>query len=233
MEQERQSKKWIVQIVAIIISAVVICVALIVFGVPFANRLADRYFAPGEASGLMLHFEGSFYGTDGEQGYDHGLSFVSGHTGQAVLFNNEDTLSYLTDSNISPQQGAIEFWLKPLWNGDDNQTYVFFEIGDSWFNRFRITKDGANNFRFMVWSSKVEYDVACNVSAWVANDWHQVRATWQSDSLSLYLDGVLCDTQTFVVMPVSLSSRFFIGSSANQDLQAQSVIDEFAIFSQP
>jgi hypothetical protein len=233
MKRDLQSKIWIVLIVAIISTAAVISVALIAIGAPVANSLADRYLAPGEPSGFQVHFEGSFDGADGEQGYDRGLSFVSGHTGQAALFNNEDTLSYLTDSNIYPQQGAVQFWLKPLWNGDDNQSYVFFEIGDSWFNRFRITKDGANNFRFMVWSSEVEYDVACNVSNWEANDWHQVRATWQSDSLSLYLDGVLCDTQTFVVMPASLSSQFFVGSSASQDMQAQSAIDEFAIYSQP
>ena len=109
MEQEPQSKTWIVLIVAIISTAGVICVALIVIGAPFATRLADRYFTPGEASGLLVHFEGSFDGADGEQGSDRGLSFVSGHTGQAVLFNNEDNLSYLTDNNICPQQGAIEF----------------------------------------------------------------------------------------------------------------------------
>ena len=85
----------------------------------------------------------------------------------------------------------------------------------------------------MVWSSDTEYDVACNVSSWVANDWHKVRATWQGDSISLYLDGVLCDTQSYVVMPYSLSSLFYIGSSAKQDMQAQSVIDEFIISSQP
>lgn len=233
MKQELRGKIWIVLIVAIISTATVISVALIAIGAPLAIRLADRYLPTGGPSGFLVHFDGSLEGAGGEQGHSRGLSFVPGHTGQAVLFNNEDSLSFLTDSNIHPQQGAIEFWLKPLWNGDDNQSYVFFEIGDTWFNRFRITKDGANNFRFMAWSSEVEYDAACNVSDWVADDWHQVRATWQTDSLSLYLDGMLCDTQTFVVMPESLSSRFFIGSSASHDMQAQSAIDEFAIYPQP
>ena len=149
------------------------------------------------------------------------------------MFDNEDSLSYLASGHIHPNQGAIEFWLKPLWNGDDEQSYVFFEIGDSWFNRFRIIKDGANNFRFMAWSSKVEYDVACNVGDWVANDWHKVRATWDHDTLSLYLDENLCDTQTFVTMPERLSTRFYIGSSAQLDLQAQAAIDEFVIHTQP
>jgi hypothetical protein len=233
MEDKPQSKFWIVLIVAIISLACITCVVIIVFGTPFANKLADRYFEPDEANDLVLSFDGTFDGADGEMGYGYGLSFVPGHKGKAILFDDEDTLYYASDNNINPQQGVIEFWIKPEWNGNDNQSYVFFEIGDSWFNRFRIIKDGANNFRFMVWSTKIEYDAACDVSSWMANEWHQVRVTWQNDIISINLDGTLCDTQTFVVMPGSLSSRLYIGSSASQDLQAQSVIDEFKIYSQP
>ena len=182
------------------------------------------------APGLVLDLEGSLNGADGERGYgSEGLSFVPGQSGQAVLLNKENTLYYRTGNNISTKQGAVEFWLQPLWNGNDNQSYVFFEIGDSWFNRFRIMKDGANNFRFMVWSSTAEYGVACDVQRWVANDWHHVRVTWQSDSISLSLDDVVCATQTFVVMPTSLSPRMYVCCSAQQDLQAQSVVDEFII----
>lgn len=44
MIQEPPSKTWIVVIVAIISTAGVICAALIGLGLPFASRLADRYF---------------------------------------------------------------------------------------------------------------------------------------------------------------------------------------------
>ncbi len=233
MVEKSQSKTWIVLIVAIISTAAVICVVLLIFGIPFARILTERYITSDDKEGLVLRFDGSYQGTAGEQGFDDSVSFVPGHSGQGVLFNNEDTLHYFTDNNIRSDQGKIEFWLKPNWNGNDNQSYVFFEIGDSWFNRFRIIKDGANNFRFMVWSSKNEYDAACNVSSWVADEWHHIQANWGSDSISISLDGILCDTQTFVVMPNSLSSTLYIGSSANHDLQAQSVIDEFMIYPEP
>jgi len=217
MVQNQQSKAWIVLIVAILSTAGVICVALIVLGTPFANQLADRYFAPDEKTGLVLNFEGSFEGAQGEQGYPNGGAFVSGHSGQAAWFCDENTRSYFAANNISPHQGVIKFWLKPLWNGDEGQNYVFFEIGDTWFNRFRITKDGANNFGFMVWSSETEYDVACNVSDWIAMDWHQVIADWHKDYISLYLDGDLCDTETSVVMPDRLALRMYVGSSAEAE----------------
>jgi hypothetical protein len=109
----------------------------------------------------------------------------------------------------------------------------FFEISDSWFNRLQILKDGANNFKFMLWSSKVEYGVACGVGDWLANDWHLVRATWQKDSISLSLDGNVCGTRTFVTMPERLANRFFIGSSAQGAVQAQAAMDEFTISLKP
>jgi hypothetical protein len=233
MEEQLQNRLWLILIVAIVSTAVVISIALIVIGGPLAERLAETSITSQERGRFLVHFDGSFDSVDGEEGNVRDVSFVRGHKGKAALFDDEVSLSYLANNNIYPEQGAIEFWLKPLWDGDDEQSYVFFEIGDSWFNRFRIMKDGANNFRLMAWSSQVEYDAACNVSGWVANDWHKVRATWQDDSLSLYLDEALCDTQTFVTMPDHLSSRFYIGSSAQQDLQAQAAIDEFAIYPQP
>jgi len=233
MRPKQSNQVWIVLIVAILSTAGVICVALIVLGTPFANRLAERYFASEDTNGLVLHFEGLLAGAAGEPGYTEGVAFVSGHRGQGVLFNAENTLSYFAEGNISPAQGAIEFWLQPLWNGNDDQNYVFFEIGDDWFNRLRITKDGANNLRFMVWSTETEYDVACNVSAWIATEWHHVTAIWQEDRISLYLDGELCETETAVVLPESLAKRLYIGSSAQQDLQAQAVIDEFVIREEP
>jgi hypothetical protein len=233
MTENKQSKTWIVIIVAILSMTCIIVVACIVFGSPFAKKLAEQAFDSVDPEGFELPFNGSFDSTNSEQGYSDGVTFVLGHSGQGALFDQEDSLYYLTSNNIETRQGKIEFWLKPFWDGNDNQTYVFFEIGDTWLNRFRITKDGANNFRFMVWSAKTEYDAACNVSGWVANEWHHVQVIWHVDNISLALDGELCDTQTNVVMPDKLSSRFYIGSSANSDLQAQAVIDEFLIKTQP
>jgi hypothetical protein len=233
MKEELQKKLWLVLIVGIVSAAAVIIVALIVVAGPFAERLAEVIFSGQEPNRFLVSFDGSFDGANGEEGWVDGVSLVRGHSGQAALFDDEGTLSYFSEGIIRPEQGAIAFWLQPQWDGDDGQSYVFFEIGDAWFNRFRLIKDGANNFRFMAWSSEVEYDAACNVGHWEADEWHQVRATWGDEALSLYLDGALCDTQTFVTLPEYLDARFHIGSSAQGDMQAQAVIDEFAVYAQP
>jgi hypothetical protein len=223
----------IVLIVVILCLTSIICVTIYVFGSPLATRLAENLFRREQEVGLVLRFNDSFEGADKEEGFASGVSFVPGYRGQGVFFDQGDSLSYLTENNINRGQGMIEFWLKPNWDGGDQQHYVFFESGDSWFNRFRLIKDGANNFRFMVWSSDTEYDAACSVNDWIAGEWHHVWATWQKDTISLYLDHKLCDTQEDVVMPERLSPLLYIGSTANQDTQAQAVIDEFIIHPEP
>lgn len=228
-----QTTLRIIAVTAMLCLTGILCVMIFVFGAPFAEELAKRFFVQKNTAGLVLHFDGSSSGENGELGFESGLSFVPGHIGKGVLIDQEDSLYYPTEDNINKEQGALEFWLKPVWEGDNGGSYVFFEIGDEWFNRMRIIKDGANNLRFMVWSSKVEYDAACSVADWSIDEWHHVRAIWEDGNISLYLDGENCDTQNFVVMPESLSSRLFIGSSAKKDLQAQAVIDEFSISPEP
>jgi hypothetical protein len=233
MKETLGKKLWLVLIVAIVSAAVVISVGLIVVVGPFAERIAESFISIQEPDRFLVSFEGSFESVGGQEGLADGVTFVRGHSGQAALFDEEDTLSYAAEGVINPQGGVIEFWLRPLWDGGDGQSYVFFEIGDEWFNRFRLMKDGANNFRFMAWSAQVEYNAACSVDHWAVEEWHHVRATWGDGALSLFLDGSLCDTQTFVTLPDQLSSRFYIGSSAQRDMQAQAAIDEFIIGRQP
>ena len=228
-----QTTLRIIAVTAMLCLTGILCVTIMVFGTPFAKELAERFSTEKKSAGLVLHFERSFSGEDGELGFESGLSFAPGRRGKGVLIDQEDSLYYPSEDNINKDRGALEFWLKPTWEGDDGGSYVFFEIGDEWFNRMRIIKDGANNFRFMVWSSEVEYDAACSVADWAIDEWHHVRTIWGEGKISLYLDGVNCDTQNFVVMPESLSSQLFIGSSAKRDLQAQAVIDEFIISPEP
>ena len=128
-------------------------------------------------------------------------------------------------------EGTVEFWLKPDWDGDDEESYTFFEMGYDWFNRMRIMKDGANNLRIMVWDDDTEYGVAYNIGDWLAGEWHHIAATWQDDTIALYVDGVQVGTSEGVTMPSSMVDALFVGSAALDPQYAQGVIDEFRISS--
>ena len=182
---------------------------------------------------LLLHFDGSYDGASGEAGDPNGVSFAAGRHGQALLVDGADTLSYETAGNLNREQGAIEFWVRPHWDGNDGRDYNFFEVGHEWFNRIRITKDGANNLRLMVWDDHREYGVIYNVGHWRAGEWHHVAATWTPTELALYTDGELRDRATGTRPPQSLAPRLSIGSDAGGGSPAQAVIEEFRISDVP
>ena len=178
---------------------------------------------------LLLHFDGSYNGEQGELGTPNGTTFTQGKYAQGVLIAPDNTLTYATEGNINRTQGAIEFWIKPDWDGGDGQGYTFFEVGNNWFNRIRIMKDGANNLRFMLWDSATEYGVAYNVASWNAGEWHHIAATWEETNIALYVDGQQRSSSNTANPPDTLADTIFIGSSLWNDQQANAVIDEIRI----
>lgn len=182
---------------------------------------------------LLLHFDGSYDGAGGEAGDPNGTSFAAGRYGQGLSVGQVGYLSYETTDNLNREQGAIEFWVQPNWDGDDEGNYNFFEVGQEWFNRIRITKDGANNLRLMVWDDQREYGVAYNVGHWRAGEWHHIAATWSPTALALYTDGEPRGQATGTRPPQSLAERLFIGSDSGGGYPAQALIDEFRISVEP
>ncbi len=191
---------------------------------------------PLDAEALFLaHFDGSFNGEQGEVGSATGVSFTSGKYGQAALFDDNDVLTFPTAGNLGRTQGSVEFWLRPAWNGNDNQNHTFFEVGTTWENRILITKDGANNLRLITWDATgKEYGVYCPVGGWQANDWHHIAAAWNEAWLMLAVDGVPCKIETNGGVPGSLADTIVVGnSSLFQNQSAQAAIDELRFSSLP
>ncbi|MGC8947467.1 MAG: LamG-like jellyroll fold domain-containing protein [Anaerolineae bacterium] len=179
---------------------------------------------------LLLHFDGSYNGAQGEPGIPSGTTFTAGKYAQGVLIDSNDTLTYATAGNLNRTQGAIEFWVRPNWDGGDGQSYTFFEVGSGWFNRIRIMKDGANNFRFMLWDSTTEYGVGYNVGHWRAGEWHHIAVTWEGTHIALFVDGQQRERSDTARPPDSLAATLSVGaSSVWRDQQANAVIDEFRI----
>jgi hypothetical protein len=178
---------------------------------------------------LLLHFDNNVDGAGGELGSANGVSFSDGKYAQAVMVDSSDTLNYDSAGNLNRTQGAIEFWIRPHWNGDDNQNYTFFEVGNEWFNRMRIVKDGANNLRFMLWDSTTEYSIHHNVANWQAGEWHHVAATWIGTGITLYVDRNQVANSNTANPPDVLASTMYVGSTLWLDEQANADIDEFRI----
>ncbi len=145
------------------------------------------------------------------------------------MIDSNDTLTYSTAGNIKREQGAIEFWVRPNWDGADGQTHFLFEAGSGWFNRILVLKDGANNLRFLMWDSANEYGAGCGVGHWKSGEWHHVAATWSETQLWLYVDGELRNHGA-AKPPDAIGTLLSIGASVeSRDRQANALIDEFRI----
>jgi len=178
---------------------------------------------------LLLTFDGSYAGAQGEAGTSTGTTFSSGKFNAGLAIDSNDTLTYPTSNNLNRTEGAIEFWLRPAWNGDDGQSYTFFEVGEGWSNRMRIMKDGANNLRFMLWDDSTEYGVAYNIASWQAGEWHHIAVTWEGTHLALVIDGEQRAASDTANPPAALADTIYIGSTLWLDQQANAVMDELRI----
>lgn len=182
---------------------------------------------------LLLHFDGSYEGTQGEIGYANPEHFGNGRYGQGAVILTDHLLTYPSAGNINRPAGAIEFWIRPEWDGDDGENYTFLEVGYTWFNRIRIMKDGANNLRFMIWSHDREYDIGTSVADWRAGDWHHVAATWSGSDSALFVDGQPRASRHDLVPPDFLAAELFIGSNSQATQAAQATFDELRISDRP
>jgi DNA-binding beta-propeller fold protein YncE len=184
---------------------------------------------------LLLHFNGVLTGAGAESPVTaENLTFEAGRVGQGALIDAlpdpGDRLAYATAGNIDRLRGTVEFWLKPTWDGDDLETYIFFEAGDTWGNRILLAKDGANNLRFLMWdAAEVEYGVGFGVSDWIAGEWHHLAATWGDGDMALYVDGALVGTQSGSVPPDAFPAQMSVGMNNGMDNTARAVFDEFRI----
>ena len=146
---------------------------------------------------------------------------------------NTARLNYASAGNILRDQGAVEFWFKPNWDGTNTTTRYFLACGPPFNNGFQIVKDGANNLRFMRWRGASEAGLGYNIASWKAGEWHHIAVTWTTNAEALYVDSLSRASGSFIAMPDTLAATLYVGSDTSGNSQADGVIDEFRISNMP
>ena len=180
---------------------------------------------------LLLHFDGNLTGARGEDPVQaQGVAFESGIFGKGAYFAPGNQVYFSSARNLNSTEGTLEFWIKPRWNGNDGQGYVVLRFGVD--GGMYFAKDGANNWRSIFnrfGAGNPEVDVAFDVSAWQANQWHHAAFTWKSEVLKLYVDGqLLAEKQVTVPLNVVNEPTFQLGADFNS-FYLDAVIDELRI----
>ncbi|MBW2984220.1 hypothetical protein KY361_03840, partial [Candidatus Woesearchaeota archaeon] len=161
----------------------------------------------------------------------YATSFVTGARAEGTLMYNT---TIAARDNFNPAAGTVEMWVKPEWDGNDTGTHWFFREYNDTGNYFLFGKRQSAQLVFEINSSitignstysNYSYTTA-DISSWVKDEWHFIAATWNNSigNMSIYIDGKLKNTSTGIVTPTSLAMYMYAG------YQADSVIDEFAVF---
>jgi len=192
----------------------------------------------GDDNNTLLHlpFDYSRNGTGGET--PTASQYVSLGDGKysnganIIEYSDTPTLKYKAANNINSQQGTVEAWVKPTWNGNDGKGHTILQYGAE--GGILILKNGANNLRLIINrfspSGYPEQGVGHNISDWQANQWRHIAFTWGGGQLRLYIDGNLTVQQPIYstpLFPIS-DTEFNIGTDAGWNVW-QGTIDHLRI----
>jgi hypothetical protein len=196
------------------------------------NVGAQELTADGNTQ-LLLHFNNSWYGDSGESPRQlAGPTFDTGKFSQGAHLWSGDLLAYGGDGNITSSQGTLEFWLRPDWNGNDDQNHLVLTWG-TW-GGLLMGKDAGNYWRIIVnrWGpdGTPERGAGLNVAAeWQAGQWHHCAFTWSSEQVQVFIDGVLRSQEPVgFSLPSPGASDFQIGGEGTSDSLA-GTLDELRL----
>lgn len=214
------------------VSRIATMIAIVCLLAGLAAPGAAQEFTPDAQTLLLLHANGTPTGAAGETPTGStGVAWTSGIFGQALDLPTGAMLQYAAAGNLEAPAGTIEFWLKPHWNGDDNQTYVILAWG-TW-SGIMVVKDGANNLRLMInrWGGGglPERGAAYNVAGWAAGQWHHCAFTWDSAMVRCFTDGELRSEEAVGFTPPSPGDTTFQISGEGTTQTLNGALDELRI----
>lgn len=160
--------------------------------------IPDAPFAPDEHTLLLAHFDRGA-NADHSLGLSHceggGSLMREGRFGGSLSLGKRHTLAFSGKGNFPGNEGTVEFWLQPQWNGDDGKTHSVFNAAAHERNQISINKLANNRFGAGMFgtprgSTNFVYRRADHdIRAWRAGEWHHVAVCWGGGELALWLDG--------------------------------------------
>ncbi len=182
---------------------------------------------------LLLQFENSLNGEQGETPSSAaGHSFQPGVQGQGVSLPAGNQVLYAAANNVYALEGTIEFWIKPSWNGNDNQTHTVFDWNGATFGGMRIEKSNINRFEITMDRFRQWKETNASVNLWQAGQWHHVAFTFSNTTKTqkVYIDGVLRNQINFTGELLAIpAANFQIGAAPNSSNPVNAVLDQFRI----
>ena len=153
----------------------------------------------------LLHYDNSLTSTSGvAPAQSTGVSFAAGKFGQAVTLAANGTLAYPQGGNLSFQDGTIEMWVSPRYDGS-NALYVtapqvvfqyFWGANGDQLVLAEGTSGGGPYFfggAAGIYAGAAAAAGISGISGWKVGEWHHLAFTYSvsQSRVRLYVDGQL------------------------------------------
>lgn len=189
---------------------------------------------------LLCHYESGSKGVDGEVAVvpSGTPTYAAGKFGSGILLDTGKYIQYgSTEFDIN--NGSIDLWAKPQWNGNDNTAHYFIDIADEAnYNRIRLYKDSSNILHFAITDSAgTTTDITTSVSAWAQATLYHVQIGCSLNQgtkkckMYMKVGGALIQELTDKTIYISKKPGFMtIGADYLGANTANSIIDELRSF---
>ena len=148
-----------------------------------------------------------------------GTNQVPGKFGSAVAIQNGGVLAYPTAGNLSFQDGTVEMWVSPQFDGS-NSVYtqtpqVLFQY--FWGNSGNLALALNDSVGFFVLAGPGATTAGQSALAWKARNWHHLAFTYSTTQgrVRWYVDGLLVsEYETAIQISAAGETSFMVGSDA-------------------
>lgn len=160
-------------------------------------------------------------------------SYVGGKVGEAAVFNAGTLATYPAKGFLDKSQGAVSFWLRPNWDGDDGQSHGLLAEVSNFNDKLK------NTLYLWKWSTgQLRLDLRCpadpyltyDVRHWKAGEWHHVGASWDAlKGLALFVDGE-CVARRDSVYDVVPATQFNLGGDWAGNANGDAAFDDVRLY---
>lgn len=155
-----------------------------------------------------------------------GMKFGAG----ALDLSVASRVYYASAANFPTNAGTIELWVKPVNTNGNYFTNNCVLVQSYDGNNFVIASgDPSYSFGVFVVSNGVNLAYVTGYTlSWTNAVWHHVAASWGSNGLRLYVDGLLMATTPYTGH-LFLAPYFWIGGKADWNAKSYANVDELRI----
>ena len=198
-------------------------------GSAYTFSAGGQTLASGPMTQLALfHYDNSLASTSGSAPVQStGVSFVTGKFSQAVTLAANGILAYPQAGNLSFQDGTIEMWVSPRYDGS-NALYttapqVLFQYYWGANGNQLVLAVGTATAAYFFGGAAGIYAGAgavagiSGISGWKAGEWHHLAFTYSvsQSRVRLYVDGTLAQEGDGAInFPSNLPTDFTIGGDS-------------------